>query len=438
MNLQYDAHSRARRRQRFILVATFSGITLFLCLVWALRELILPIIVGALVAYLCHPLLALMRRKRVPKALGIVLLLTLFSLIIALMSNQIRQAIPDEQGKLELRVRIQFKLNEKYQAMMQLDDQGSGNILYRLVGTEISPFWQRLNGFLALPESDRQAYEDYYRHHYGSQRFDQPFYRYFLHNVQQHQKIIDDEQAMDKTETDFDLGNKDHVAAQKTSTDQLASSNLLGTLGSVLSIWLAAPFVFLFILLDEGEIKRNMVLLVPNRYFEMTLTVIHNVDEALGRYLRGTFLECSLVGFTLMVGLYLIGVEAQWAFIIGSVAGLANAIPFLGPAIGLLIGLMYALIVEEYSPAFNFITAESMVLWVAVVVGVTQLLDNAFYQPVVLGNAVSLHPLVVILGVMGGSILLGFVGMLFAIPVIVILKVIISTLIKEMKAYQII
>ncbi|OPX56571.1 protein of unknown function DUF20 [Oceanospirillum multiglobuliferum] len=438
MNFAYDALSRAKRRQRFYVVTGLLGFSLFIVLIWTLRELTLPAIVGALAAYLCHPLLALMRRWRIPKGLAILTLFAGFFFLISLASSQIRDAIPDEQGKLELRVRIQYKLDDKYQALMQIDEQGKGNLLHRLVGAEIEPFYDRLNRLLMLNPEERASFERYYVDHYSVQRFDQTFYRYFLHNLAQYQKRGGD-LTMDEGEPNTGSQAKAAVSEINASTNlNTEQKSLLGVIGGVISLWMAAPFVFLFLLLDEGEIKRSVVQLVPNHYFEMVLTVLNNVDDALGKYLRGTFLECTLVGFTLMLGLYLIGLGAKWAFVIGTIAGLANAIPFLGPAIGLLIGAGYALIVETFTPFFSIIDADNMVLWVCIVVAVTQLLDNAVYQPIVLGNAVSLHPLVVIIGVMGGSILLGFIGMLFAVPVIVIVKVVIETLFKEMKAYQII
>ena len=207
---------------------------------------------------------------------------------------------------------------------------------------------------------------------------------------------------------------------------------------NILSLWIVTPFVFLFLLMDDGSIKKWLVRFVPNRYFEMTLTLIDNVDTAIGKYLRGTIMECSLVGLTIGVCLYLVGFEFEWALLIGMVAGGANAIPFLGPVIGLVVGAGYALIVEDVSAPIPFFTAENLVVGVLISVGIAQLLDNALFQPVVLGGAVNLHPLVVVLGVVAGSILFGFAGMLFAIPTIVICRVFISTLFKQLQAYYII
>jgi predicted PurR-regulated permease PerM len=177
---------------------------------------------------------------------------------------------------------------------------------------------------------------------------------------------------------------------------------------------------------------------VPNRYFEVALTVLDNVDQAIGNYLRGTFLECLLVGLTFIACLALIGVQVKWAVIIGLISGFTTAIPFLGTAIGLVTGAAYALLAEEVHSVLPFMTADNLILGIAATVAVAHLLDNAVFQPYVLGGAVNLHPLMVILGITGGSLLFGFSGMLFAIPVIVVCRVILETIFRELKAYYLI
>ena len=100
-------------------------------------------------------------------------------------------------------------------------------------------------------------------------------------------------------------------------------------------------------------------------------------------------------------------------------------------------GVCYALIVEEIQTFLPFVNTDNMFVWVGVTVVIAQALDNAVFQPIVLGSAVNLHPLVVIIGVMGGSTMFGIPGMLLAIPFIVVVKVIVNTTFKEMKAYRI-
>jgi len=100
-------------------------------------------------------------------------------------------------------------------------------------------------------------------------------------------------------------------------------------------------------------------------------------------------------------------------------------------------GLLYAIIVEGIDPIFPFLPQNPLV-GVLIVVLIAQFLDNAVFQPLVLGKAVNLHPLVVVIGVTGGSIIAGFWGMLLAIPTIVIVNVVISTIYRQAKAYYII
>ena len=178
--------------------------------------------------------------------------------------------------------------------------------------------------------------------------------------------------------------------------------------------------------------------LVPNRYFELTYSVIESVDDALGKYIRGTMLECSLVGLTLIIGFYLVGMDVQMAILIGILGGVTNAITFVGTFLACVTSATYALIADNISPVIPYITTDNLMLVVVAVVIFAHLLDNAIYQPLVLGHAVNIHPLAVILGVFGGSLMFGFAGLIFAIPTIVVFKTVIETFYNGLKEYRII
>ena len=77
-------------------------------------------------------------------------------------------------------------------------------------------------------------------------------------------------------------------------------------------------------------------------------------------------------------------------------------------------------------------------LAVVAVVMLVHLLDNAIFQPLVVGKAVNLHPLVVILGVFGCSMMFGFAGLIFAIPTIVIVTTVVKTFFTGLERYKII
>src|SRR5437773_10483197 len=106
------------------------------------------------------------------------------------------------------------------------------------------------------------------------------------------------------------------------------------SLESKVSTWMLAPLIFVFLGFDNGQIRRFFIGLVPNRYFELSLTVLDRLDDAIGRYLRGTLMECFLVGLSLTLGLILLVIPAGVAVAIGLVSGLRKAIPDFGTVVG--------------------------------------------------------------------------------------------------------
>jgi predicted PurR-regulated permease PerM len=98
-------------------------------------------------------------------------------------------------------------------------------------------------------------------------------------------------------------------------------------------------------------------------------------------------------------------------------------------------GLAYALLTEEMHPVLPVVNAGNFVFWVVAAVGGGAVLKNFIFEPVVLGGAAKLHPLVVVIGIVGGGILFDLAGLLLAIPAITIFKVSISSTARQLKAY---
>jgi predicted PurR-regulated permease PerM len=186
---------------------------------------------------------------------------------------------------------------------------------------------------------------------------------------------------------------------------------------------------------DTGEIKRGLLSVVPNRLFEPALMILEDLDRALGDYVRGIFLESVLLGLTVALLLFIVGVSPRWAIPIGIFTGATNVIPYLGSAVALLAGLAYALLTDEIHPLLPMVNTANFAFWVIAAVGVAELLKNIFYEPLVLGGAVKLHPLVVVIGAVGGGILFDVAGVLLAIPVITVFKVFVSSTARQLKAY---
>jgi predicted PurR-regulated permease PerM len=209
----------------------------------------------------------------------------------------------------------------------------------------------------------------------------------------------------------------------------------LASLAGILSTWVIAPTVFLFLLLDTGEIKRSFLRLIPNRLFEPTLEVLADLDGALGSYLRGVVLECLLLSLALALLFAAVGIPILWAVALGFVAGATNVIPYVGSAVALLVGLTYTLLADEIHPLLPMVKAENVALWLIVGVLLVEIFKNVVLEPLVLGGAARLHPLVVVIGVLGSGILFGLPGVLLAIPTITIVKAFVSSASRQLKAY---
>jgi predicted PurR-regulated permease PerM len=292
----------------------------------------------------------------------------------------------------------------------------------------MGPAMDQLNKLLDLDPDEAELFQKYRVGYKGQPPIEDRFFDYF--------------QANQTTSVYTQVAPRDPASGPKpieTGTSSGAqTAEVKNGLMEELSIWILAPLIFIFLGFDNGQMRRYFIGLVPNRYFELSLTVMDMLDDAIGKYLRGTLLECTLVGMTLAIGLFLLGMPFPIALAIGFISGLANAIPFLGPAIGLVIALSYSLIAESITPLIPGLNSQDLAMYVVVLIAIAHVLDNVVYQPIVLGNAVNLHPLVVIVAIIGGSVLMGVWGMLLAIPTVVVVKTAIETLFKELKDYRII
>ncbi len=412
----------------FFLISGTILLCIGLIMLWYLRSLIFPILIAIILAYLCRPLMKSFQYEWIPEAFRIMLILTGIFSFFLLASWQIRESIPDEDEQIELLVRLQFKVREKYEQTMDIHS-GKGHFVYRMIAKDIDPAIKNLQNALYLDAEQEASFLKNYESIEKKTDREKRIYEYYLANKDWKKDQIQSA----KTEKQEKREPASSFMLQPQETNSVIANFM-----NIISTWMIMPLVFLFLLFDKGQIKHYIVGLIPNRYFEMSLTIFDRIDEAIGSYLRGTLLQCFLVGFSLGTGFFLIGFGVKVSIVIGLFAGFANAIPFLGPFIGLVAGLSYALIAEDIEPILPFLEQKHLFFAVMIVVGIAQLMDNVFFQPVILGNAVNLHPIVVVVGVIAGSILFGFAGMLLAVPSIVVFKVLAETLLQELRAYRII
>jgi len=172
------------------------------------------------------------------------------------------------------------------------------------------------------------------------------------------------------------------------------------------------PVVTFYLLLDWPEVVRRCQSLIPPRWRSASLSFFEDTDAVLGQYLRGQLLVMLCLALFYAVALAVVGLDL--ALPIGVFTGVAVFVPYLGFGLGLVLGVLAALLQFQ---------ALGPVLGVCLVFMAGQLLESFYLTPRLLGERIGLHPLVVIFALMAFGQVFGFVGVLVALPASAVLLV---------------
>jgi predicted PurR-regulated permease PerM len=194
---------------------------------------------------------------------------------------------------------------------------------------------------------------------------------------------------------------------------------------SVITSVILIPFIVFFLMKDGREFKKSFVSIMPNRYFEFSLYLLHNLNVQFGNYLRGQLMDAAIVGTLAIFALWLIGVK--FFFIIGVFGGLANLVPYFGPIVGAIIAVMVSVL---QTGSFH------MASYVVIAFTLIKLIDDAIVQPTVVARSVHMNPLTVLLAVLVGGKLFGMLGMLLSVPVAGFIKVVAHESILNYRRYR--
>jgi predicted PurR-regulated permease PerM len=176
------------------------------------------------------------------------------------------------------------------------------------------------------------------------------------------------------------------------------------------------PVVLFYLLMDWKALVARLLKLVPPRLRSTTDSFTAEIDAVLGQYLRGQLLVMLILAAYYSVGLSLFRLEL--ALPIGIFTGLAIFVPYLGFGLGLILALLAGLL--EFAGVDG---ASRALLMVAVVYGAGQMIESFFLTPRLVGERIGLHPLAVIFALLAFGQLLGFVGVLIALPASAVLLV---------------
>ena len=175
---------------------------------------------------------------------------------------------------------------------------------------------------------------------------------------------------------------------------------------------LLVPFLVYYILVDFGAWRDSLEDFIPPRFRDPFGRLFDEVGRILQAYVRGQLLIAMLIGVLYATGFVLLQVPAGAGIAI--LAGFLNTIPYIGTAFGVIL-------------ATSFTMAAGAGAWrVGGVIGVfvvVQMIEGYLLTPRILGGRMSLHPMAVLLGMLIGGKLFGFLGIILAVPTIAVAKV---------------
>lgn len=186
------------------------------------------------------------------------------------------------------------------------------------------------------------------------------------------------------------------------------------TVGFILNLlgYLIIPIYLFYLLVDMPLLTAWLKELPPIRFRDRLGQLLSEFDQVLSGFVRGQLLVCAILAVLYSVGLWLIGIDL--AVVIGTLSGAAFIIPYVGTMLGIVLSMAMALL------KFHDLLHPLLCLgWFVLI----QALEGTVITPKVVGDTVGLHPLIAIVALLIGGQLLGISGMLLAIPVAAIIKV---------------
>lgn len=186
--------------------------------------------------------------------------------------------------------------------------------------------------------------------------------------------------------------------------------NLISSLESIISLAIV-PIVTYYFLVDGELIFNKLLLILPTEKRVLAKKVITHIDKVLSRYIISQLLLSLIIGILTTIALFFL--KVKFSILLGVFNGVLNIIPYFGPIIG---GIPAVFIALMESP--------NKALWTLVIVFIIQQIEGNILSPKITGDSTDMHPIIIIILLLIGDKLGGFIGMIIIVPIGVIIKII--------------
>ncbi len=171
------------------------------------------------------------------------------------------------------------------------------------------------------------------------------------------------------------------------------------------------PVITYYIISDGDFLRRKFLLIFPGKQRQLLKNVALDVDRLLSRYILSQIILCFIIGFLTFISLFILKVDFPiWLSLFN---GILNIIPYFGPLFGAIPAVFIALL-----------QSTEKAVWTGALLFIIQQIEGDIVSPKIVGECIRIHPIMIIILLLIGQKLGGFIGMVLAVPIAVILKVI--------------
>lgn len=205
-----------------------------------------------------------------------------------------------------------------------------------------------------------------------------------------------------------------------------AGTTIINSTKSIVSFIANLVFTLMisfYLSFDYHKVNKSFYKFIPDRYMDAVKSLFHKINKTLRRYFDGVLIVMLLVFITQSIGFSLAGLKSPLVFAL--FCALTDIIPYFGPWIG---GIPAAI--------FGFVIDPLVGLFTCISIIVCQTLENNFYQPLIMGHSMSLHPVVIMLGLVIFGRFFGIIGMVICVPVIATIKIILEFVNEKTNFFQ--
>ncbi|MGT2930539.1 AI-2E family transporter [Streptococcus dentasini] len=191
------------------------------------------------------------------------------------------------------------------------------------------------------------------------------------------------------------------------------AGDFAGAVAKVAIAIIMAPFVVFYLLRDSDKLKENILKTIPVKWRTPSSRILSDINSQWQGYVQGQVTVAIIVGIMFSILFSIIGL--RYAVTLGILAGFLNMIPYLGSFVAMIPVVILALVEGPW-----------MLVKVAIVFAIEQTVEGRFVSPLVLGNKLSIHPIMILFILLASGSVFGVWGVLLGIPIYASIRVVIK------------